>query len=352
MAGDWIKVKTDLATDPAVIRTASTLGLAEDMVVGKLCRLWSWANTHTEDGHATGVTLEWLDWFLNCDDFGTALVDVGWLDVTDDGVMIPRFERHNGKSAKTRATARERKRRQRGGDAGKSAPDAETQRAATESNGHAGGVTQPGHTFDREEKRREELPPPLSPPPETANPCPADFTPCPSAWAGVIAEMVELGIFAPQPVVDAARNAGSTPEEIEAVLAHARRHAGAFTPLEIRGRVMVNKPGQASGEGWPPPGEDYQRAREVFLDGEKKQEREAKRADEELRRAEDKQADDDREQRWGPLLDGMTHVVRDRLAVDALGGSGPALSRFRLYGATGIVRKRLLDHLDDGGLGT
>ena len=48
----------------------------------------------------------------------------------------------------------------------------------------------------------------------------------------------------------------------------------------------------------------------------------------------------------------MTHVVRDRLAVDALGGSGPALSRFRLYGATGIVRKRLLDHLDDGGLGT
>ena len=46
MAGDWIKVKTDLATDPAVIRTAATLGLTEDVVVGKLCRLWSWANKY------------------------------------------------------------------------------------------------------------------------------------------------------------------------------------------------------------------------------------------------------------------------------------------------------------------
>jgi len=139
MAGDWIKVKTDLATDPAVISVAADLGLDEDLVVGKLCRLWSWANTHTSNGHAAGVTGKWLDKFLECDNFATALAAVHWLEVTPDGLEIPRFERHNGKSAKTRVSARERKQRSR--------------------SRHAAGVTLAGHTSDREEKRkrREEV---------------------------------------------------------------------------------------------------------------------------------------------------------------------------------------------------
>ena len=147
MAGDWIKIKTDLATDPAVIGIAAKVGLDEDLVVGKLCRFWSWANTHTENGHAPSVTPVWLDTYLGVTDISDALQDVGWLVVVDDGLEIPKFDRHNGKSAKTRANARERKIRERN--------LSRTQRDKC----HAPSVTEACHAPAREEKRRETTPP-------------------------------------------------------------------------------------------------------------------------------------------------------------------------------------------------
>ena len=50
MSGEWIKMRLDLASDPAVIRIRRSLGLDVDAVVGKLHRLWSWADAHTVDG--------------------------------------------------------------------------------------------------------------------------------------------------------------------------------------------------------------------------------------------------------------------------------------------------------------
>jgi hypothetical protein len=108
MAGDWIKMRVDLADDPAVIAIGEQFGLDTDHVVGKLHRLWSWADKHTVDGNAVGVTYSWLDRYLGVTGFGESLEEVGWLDHDGAVLTIPKFERHNGESSKKRALSAKR----------------------------------------------------------------------------------------------------------------------------------------------------------------------------------------------------------------------------------------------------
>lgn len=108
MAGDWIKMRHDLADDPAVIRIAERLGLDPDTIVGKLHRFWSWADRQLRDGNADGVTLAWLDRFVSVPAFSEMLLRVGWLEPTEEGFKIPNYERHLGKNAKSRALAQQR----------------------------------------------------------------------------------------------------------------------------------------------------------------------------------------------------------------------------------------------------
>jgi hypothetical protein len=104
----WIKMRTDLRDDPAVIGIADILGIEEDTVVGKLHRLWSWADSQTFDGKADNVKAAWIDRYLGREGFADALVTVGWLEISDAGIAIPNFERHNGETAKKRALTAKR----------------------------------------------------------------------------------------------------------------------------------------------------------------------------------------------------------------------------------------------------
>lgn len=151
MAGDWIKLRTDLHTDPAVIRLGTILSLDAFAVVGRLAAVWVWADTHADrHGHVTLVSRSCLDSVTHCEGFGAALESVGWLECSpesDGGVTFPRFDRHMGEGAKARAQAAKRKRKQR---------ELESR------NGH-GDVTplsRKSHsdivTREREEERREE----------------------------------------------------------------------------------------------------------------------------------------------------------------------------------------------------
>jgi len=146
MAGDWLKMRHDLADDPSIIRTAADLGIDEDAVLGKCFRLWSWADRHTTDGQASGIGLAWVDRLTRCDGFGAALVRAGWLDELDGGLCFPRFDRHCSDTAKQRALdsrlkAEKRDVRQRAGQKPDKCPDAIRTTAGPE-------------------KRREEDPPP------------------------------------------------------------------------------------------------------------------------------------------------------------------------------------------------
>jgi hypothetical protein len=146
MAGDWIKMRGDLAEDPAVIGIAGRLGAEEDLIVGKLHRLWAWADRQSRDGHAASVTEVWVDRFVGRDGFASAMQAVGWLAVDATGISFPNFERHNGKTAKTRGLSANRQQSRRA-------------RVTPESREPSRNVRDASVT--REEKRREEI---LNPP--------------------------------------------------------------------------------------------------------------------------------------------------------------------------------------------
>lgn len=117
MAGDWIKMRVSLPDEPEVIAIAAELDMDEDHVVGKLHRLWGWADQVSRDGHAAGVTEKWLDRYLRVPGFSSALQKVGWLVIKNEGasssIQIPNFDVHNGKSGKSRALTTKRKQAER-----------------------------------------------------------------------------------------------------------------------------------------------------------------------------------------------------------------------------------------------
>jgi hypothetical protein len=113
MAGEWIKLRCDLAEDPAVILIAATLHMDSDAVVGKLARLWSWASNQTTNGDARSVTDLWIDHFLGTPGFSSAMQSAGWLRIDSGGIVFPKFDRHNSQSAKGRALAARRMQAQR-----------------------------------------------------------------------------------------------------------------------------------------------------------------------------------------------------------------------------------------------
>jgi hypothetical protein len=76
---------------------------------------WEWADSNTVDGHADSVTNVTLDTVTGVTGFGQAMLDVGWLLQDNGGIIFPRWERWNAKSAKKRLQEAERKRRQREG---------------------------------------------------------------------------------------------------------------------------------------------------------------------------------------------------------------------------------------------
>lgn len=144
MAGDYLPIRLDLHDDPAVIQMAAALDIAEDDVVGRLVRTWAWFNTHTEDGHASGVTSAWLDRYTSTPGWSEAMESVGWLKIdSDGGITVPGYDTWNGKSAKKRLKANARKRKQRDGETPQDSTVTPLSRQRPQS-GHAASVTQTG----------------------------------------------------------------------------------------------------------------------------------------------------------------------------------------------------------------
>ena len=149
MAGDWIKMRVDLADDPAVIGMASYLKMNEYEIIGRLHKLVSWADKHSKDGFVPHITQKWIDKHLEKSGFSSQMASVGWLVFDNTGVTFPNFNRHNGKSAKSRAENTERARLSR-----KVSDKSVTKEAHLSQEKSDKNVT-------REEKRREESKPPI-----------------------------------------------------------------------------------------------------------------------------------------------------------------------------------------------
>lgn len=114
MSGDWIKMRTNLDTDPRVVGIAERLGVTEFEVVGCLWKVWAWADEHSLDGNAISVTSVTLERITRvAPGFMSALIDVGWLLESDGKITFPRFDEHNGNTAKSRALTQKRVKRHR-----------------------------------------------------------------------------------------------------------------------------------------------------------------------------------------------------------------------------------------------
>ena len=112
MAGDWIKWTKGFARKPEVVITARLLGIDLAHAAAMWMQLWEWADDQTVDGWIANVEPGDLDSIVGHEGFAVAGSDprVGWLRFEAGGLMLPSFERHNGKSAKKRALAAERMR--------------------------------------------------------------------------------------------------------------------------------------------------------------------------------------------------------------------------------------------------
>lgn len=108
MAGDWIKMRANLDSDPRVIALAAELAVPELLIVGALWKVWAWADSHSLDGNAIRVTTVTLDKFTGLSGFAVALRNVGWLEGRDNALTFPRFAEHNGQTAKKRAETKNR----------------------------------------------------------------------------------------------------------------------------------------------------------------------------------------------------------------------------------------------------
>ena len=138
MAGDWIKVEKATARKPEILRIAASLGIHPDHAFGLCIRFWCWCDENLENGNARSVTGVMLDALLDRDGFATALQQVGWLAVENDGLSIPNYGRHLDSNAKKRALSKERTRNLRSRKC------------------NADSVTEALPEKRREEKRREE----------------------------------------------------------------------------------------------------------------------------------------------------------------------------------------------------
>lgn len=141
MAGDWIKIECTTPDKPEVYQLAEKIGgIDPDAVLGKLLRVWIWADQQTFDGNAASVTRTALDRITGVDGFADALVCCGWLTSNDGGLTFPNFDRHNGKTAKTRALTAKRVRNHRNADVTPSALLREEKRESINTPSNDGGA--------------------------------------------------------------------------------------------------------------------------------------------------------------------------------------------------------------------
>lgn len=158
MAASWIKIRTDLLTDPRVVGMAKDLDTDRYRIIGLLHAVWSLADEHAvprkcpgdngtnvpgTEGHLARYSPRDIDELTGQGGLAAAMMAVDWLRAYPDGLGLPDWDKHHASSAKTRDLETKRKRKWR---------------AARDKRPRDNGTNVPGTTGrDRgPEKRREE----------------------------------------------------------------------------------------------------------------------------------------------------------------------------------------------------
>jgi hypothetical protein len=115
MAGDWIKLEHTTPDKPEVVSMAARLKIDQDAVVGKLVRIWAWADQNSVDGSSVPVTDAFIDRLANKKGFAAAMRATCWLSGESCALTFTDFGRHNGSTAKARAESNRRMAKSRAG---------------------------------------------------------------------------------------------------------------------------------------------------------------------------------------------------------------------------------------------
>lgn len=110
----WIKMRVELASDPAVMRLTKLTGLDRFAVIGRLHALWSWFDVNSACGQVEFVDADDLANVVGSRDFVDALCKISWLKIKKSSVELPNFSAHNGDTAKARLQKNQRQARWRG----------------------------------------------------------------------------------------------------------------------------------------------------------------------------------------------------------------------------------------------
>ena len=92
-AGDWIKLRDDTPESAEVMAIADILNMDELDVLGRIVRVWTWADRRSEGGELPGLTKRLLDRLVRRDGFADAMICVGWLEERGGALWLPDFER-------------------------------------------------------------------------------------------------------------------------------------------------------------------------------------------------------------------------------------------------------------------
>lgn len=199
MAGDWIKMRVGLTTNPHVLRIAEhllssgeyvewaglswglggypplskeeadneryvALRVTRYVTVTALLKFWGYANEHAKGDFIDGIRAQDVLEITGIPGFAAALESAGWVefDLENGGVRMPNFEEHNTGHRERTSAGAERQKRYRERKKAESSRD----------------VTSDVTVTEREEKRREEKK-------EAQAPSLPDWIPA-DAWAGYI----------------------------------------------------------------------------------------------------------------------------------------------------------------------
>ena len=111
----WIVWTKGFARKPEVLSIAEKTGRDRREVATTLMEFYEWADGESEDGLLRGLSVRTLCSFCAFTDalFWRAVIEVGWLVLHDEGLLIPHYERWMGRNAKRRLKNTNRMRRTR-----------------------------------------------------------------------------------------------------------------------------------------------------------------------------------------------------------------------------------------------
>jgi len=116
MAGDWIKLEHATLQKPEVHEIAEVMNLSRREAIGLLAEYFCWLDLHMADsrnGLVTHVSRKSVDEALHEPGFSAMLEQIGWAKFDDEKrtLTVTNWDRHNGKTAKSRALGQKRAQR-------------------------------------------------------------------------------------------------------------------------------------------------------------------------------------------------------------------------------------------------